>query len=126
MAIVRRSPYRWWVPLVAIVGSMLATANASASAMGDSIPSEFDADRVALGGREIVHSTLLPRGSTHLRFNAEDSDDYTVGDDDTDVPVRAWFRDMIRSTHDLVLTQSDSRSAISPPVPPSLFERLRC
>ncbi len=35
MAIVRRSPHRWWVTLVIIVVSMLATADASAHAKGD-------------------------------------------------------------------------------------------
>jgi hypothetical protein len=34
MAIVRRSPHRWWVTLFSIAGSMLATVGASAHEMG--------------------------------------------------------------------------------------------
>jgi hypothetical protein len=126
MAIDRRSPHRWWVPLVTIAGAMLATADASASEMGG------EGDRaVACGITGSVSETRSPEGlvlDKGRRIDAEDWEDRIDEDDDSDLPVRVWFRDMVRCLHDLIVPECDSRFPfINPPSAPShLSQHLRC
>jgi hypothetical protein len=164
MAIVRRSLYRCWLPLVTIAGSMLATADASAREMvgkggcavqtcldpwadpfaipnaagactaarrsdgvHNSVPGRVVVDPLAGGAGSVGRSTMRPARSSRLNFDAEDWDDRTDGDDDTDVPVRGWLRDMVRAT-DEISADSDSRSELidTPTVSSPLYQRLRC
>jgi hypothetical protein len=164
MAIVRRSPHRRWVPLLTIVASMLASADASGreicgigacavqaclgpwadpfsmpdtadscpvvrrqGGVHDTVPSHVEADHRAVGASSRDRSTMRPSRSSHLRFDAEAWNDRADGDDDTDVPVRAWFRDMVRGT-DVIPAGGGSRSSeIDPPsVSSASYQRLRC
>ena len=70
---------------------------------------------------------MRPSRSSHLRFDAEEWNDQADGDDDTDVPVRAWFRDKVRGT-DVIPAGGGSRSSeIDPPsVSSASYQRLRC
>jgi hypothetical protein len=93
----------------------------------DSVHSRVEADRRAFGASSPDRSTMRPIRSTHLRFDAEAWDDRADGDDDTDAPVRAWFRDMVRGT-DVIPAGGGSRSSeIDPPsVSSPSYRRLRC
>jgi hypothetical protein len=164
MAIVRRSPHPWWVLLVTIAGSMLATADASAREMAgkclsslqpcsrpcvvpyagpntgdgfcaapgsdgvqDNGPSRVSTHRLAVGGRSDGRSTLRPSRNPRPHFDAEGWEDRNDGDDDTDVPVRAWFRDMV-SAMDVIPAAGDWRSTSIDVTSDSSrsYQRLRC
>jgi hypothetical protein len=136
MAIVGRSPHHSWVPLVVIVGAMLATANASACEMGDnrgclvahdvkrasvsrlsngaldSLPSRSGINCVSAGARSDGRSTLRSGRRSRLRFDAEDWEDPIDGDDDTDLPARVGFRNMVRYIRDPILPEGDARAAL--------------
>jgi hypothetical protein len=58
MANVRRSPHRWWVPLVTIAGSMLAGADASPRELGGKVGSSVACGTAACG--VIVPSDVVP------------------------------------------------------------------
>lgn len=89
----------------------------------DRVPGRFGAD----GARSDDLSTIRTGRSSRLGFDAEDTEDRTDGDDDTDVPVRAWFRDMVRAT-DAIPASSDARSGLidTPSVSSPSYQPLRC
>jgi hypothetical protein len=93
----------------------------------DSVPSPVAVDRRADGAGSVGRSTMRPARSSRLRLEAEEWDDRTDGDDDTDVPVRGWLRDMVRTT-DVIPAESDSRSDLidTPTVSSLLYQQLRC
>jgi hypothetical protein len=147
MAVVRRALHRWWIPLITIVGSMLATAGAlagetgarGACAVGTRVgswaePSDvsttdtgWSAARRTDGAGSDGGSNMRPARSSRPRLDADEWDDRTDGDDDTDVPERAWLREMARAT-DVIPTIDDSRSDSIDALcsPPATYQRLRC
>jgi hypothetical protein len=147
MAVVRRSLHRWWIPLITIAGSMLAPAGASAGdtgarcacAIGTCVgswaePSDISttdngcsAARRTDGAGSVGGSNMLPARSSRPRLDADEWDDRTDGDDDTDVPERTWLREMVRAT-DVIPTIDDARSDSidTPSALPATYQRLRC
>jgi hypothetical protein len=90
-------------------------------------PAIASVDRLADGGRSEGLSTVRPAGSPRPHFDAEDLEDCSDGDDDTDVPVRAWMRDRARAR--IVLPDDDDcRSDLFNPllVSSPSYQRLRC
>jgi hypothetical protein len=63
------------------------------------------------GARPHRGSTLRPGKRPRLRFDAEDWEDRSEGDDDTDLPVGASFRGMVRRLYHLSPSPADSRFA---------------
>jgi hypothetical protein len=163
MSTVYRSLHRWWVLLIAIAGSTLATADATArvgdktacgnqtsltrltdhSAMAyvavdcsaarksdrvlNPIPSRVAPDRQTDRTGSFRFSTVLPGKRSRPRLDAEVWDDRTADDDDTDVPVKAWLRDMVRGT-DMIPVGSHFPSDLIRTLwifSPS-YQRLRC
>jgi hypothetical protein len=124
MAIDPHSPHRWWISLVTIAGAMAAAADASAREM----PGKGTHD-VACGATLGVSDTrspavhvldkgriVTPGRSTQqmdrcarLRIDAELWEDRIDEDDDSDLPARFWFREMVRSLHDLIVCKCGSR-----------------
>ena len=152
MAIVRRSRHQWWVFLATMAGAMLAIADASASEMGGKggravacgitgsvsvtcspeglvlDKGRVGVDRLAGGARSDGRSTLRVGRRPRLRIDAEDWEDRIDEDDDSDLPVRVWLRDMVRCLHHLIVPECNSRfpgtSASS--APSHLSQHLRC
>jgi hypothetical protein len=93
-----------------------------------SAASRVGADRMAAGARSDGHSTLRPGRRSRLGIDAEDWEDRIDGDDDTELPVRVWFRDIGRSIHDLILPEWNARVALinSPSAPIPSLQPLRC
>jgi len=63
-----------------------------------------------------------------MRFDDEYLEDRTDGDDETELPVRAWIRDFLGYVHDLILAEGDLRFAFNdtPLAPSPSYQRLRC
>jgi hypothetical protein len=147
MPVVHHLLHRWWIPLIAIVGSVLAAAGGSARetggngtcAVGTCLASWAEPSRISnthsgyraacrtYGAGAIDSSNIRPARSSRPRLDAEEWDDRTDGDNDTDVPERTWLRQMIRAT-DVILAVSDSRSDSidTPSAPPAMYQCLRC
>jgi hypothetical protein len=133
MAIVRRSSHRWWIFLVTIAGAMAATAVASAREMGGKATCDFargimrhvsetrspegqmtgtsrvGAQRFSPGAQSDERPTLRVGRHARLRIDAEVWGDRIEEDDDSDLPVRAWFRDMVRCSHEVIVPKCNSR-----------------
>ena len=147
MTVVRRSLHRWWIPLITIAGLMLAAAGASAGdtgarcacAIGTCVgswaePSDIPTTangcstaRRADGAGSVGGSNMRPARSSRPRLDADEWEDRTDGDDDTDVPEKPWLREMGHVT-DVIPTIDDFRSDSidTPSAPPATYQRLRC
>jgi len=84
--------------------------------------------RLADGARSDARLTLRVGRRPRLRIDAEDWDDRIDEDDDSDVPVRVWLRDMVRCLHDLIVPECNSRFPFikAPSAPSHLSQHLRC
>jgi len=93
----------------------------------DSDRSRAGADPRGDGARLDGHLTMQPGRGSRLRFDADEWGNCTDGDDDTDVPVRTWFRDMVRAM-DVILAGRDVRSALIDTLSDfsRMYRRLRC
>ena len=73
---------------------------------------------------------LIPRSNRcgRSRIDADEQDGCIAGDDDTDMPLRVWLRDMVRCIHDPILPESDAVLALndSPSASFDSLQPLRC
>jgi hypothetical protein len=147
MAVVRRSLHRCWIPLITIAASMLASAGASAGetggngscAVGTSLAPWAEPSRISTtdngysaacrtdGAGPIGGSNMRPARRSRPRLDADEWDDRTDGDDDTDVPERTWLREMVRAADVIpAIDDSQSDSIDTPSAPLATYQRLRC
>jgi hypothetical protein len=155
MAIVRRSPHRWWVTFVTIAGAMLATASASALEIGGNggcavargvtqeiAPIRAGADCPADGARserafppgahehriafpELARSNDPCDDGTASDPSADETIDDLEDDDGKHLAFSAWFQETGRSS--IVPEAGIAASWIEIPSPPSLSRHpLRC
>ena len=75
----------------------------------------------------VRRSTVLPGRSGCPGLDGEEWCDRTADDDDSDVPVKAWLRDLVRGT-DLIPAGSHSLSELitAPAISFPSYQRLRC
>jgi hypothetical protein len=108
------------------IGAAFTAARCSAGVL-DTTPIRTAIDRHTDHAGSIRRSTVLPRRTSRPRLDADEWDDRTADDDDTDVPVKAWLRDMVRGTN---LVPAGRRSFAdwirSPSIYPRSHQRLRC
>jgi hypothetical protein len=93
-----------------------------------SYPVRVESGTVARGGPPTRGLTLWPGKRPRLRFDADDWEDRgDEDDDDMEVPVGAWLREMVRCFHHLTPGQNETRFA-SPEISPRFptRQRLRC
>ncbi len=90
-------------------------------------PVHVGAGRLDHGGRLDGAPTLRHGKRQRMGFDDEYLEDRKDGDDDTDLPVRAWFRDT-RLQIDAIVPASDCRFTFNdtPSSPPPSFQPLRC
>jgi hypothetical protein len=72
-------------------------------------PSGVGIDRSASNARSDGRSTLRLGRRARLRIDAEDWEDRFEEDDDSDLPVRVWLRDIVRCSHELIVPECNSR-----------------
>jgi hypothetical protein len=135
MASVHRSPHHWSASLAIIAASMLVTAGASdheARGKNGSVVLPSSTGPVcatpSAGGPVLDNGLSALRPTRSPRFNAENCDDRSDGDDDTDVPEKDWSRDVGQFGHDLIPVDHDSRPRLidTLSIPSSSFQQLRC
>jgi hypothetical protein len=90
--------------------------------------SRVGAQRFSPGAQSDERPTLRLGRRPRLRIDAEVWGDRIEEDDDSDLPVRAWFLDMVRCSHDVIVPKCNARfpfinahSAFS-----RLSQQLRC
>jgi hypothetical protein len=155
MAIVHRSPNRWWVPLVAIAGVMLATANASAREIGgkggravavgitqESAPSRAGPDCPADGARSNrgfplgthKHRVDVPEfgrsndpndDGTSRDISDEQMSEDSTDDDEKHLPVAAGPQDS-RWCAIMLEARSGPACTVNPSAPSCSQHPLRC